>query len=448
MKLFGVEFGGKKPKGPKITLEDQEWVKANLAWLHQTFGNRFDSCRNLTFKPENFLEWVVKTDPEALLSDFCHLYDIPVGSVSINIFEDLRDTSIIEYQIQGHEIDMSLESTETPTGWEHVIHLSKSVTKQGHHLMRNMAIAIVKIQLNETAAEYDGDDLIYFQYMTAVYMGLGYLIAPNIYVVERQSDGITASTFTSGSTLPVPILAYTLAFEHVLRDEQIPDIASQLSSEIRRELNLCFEYLSETGAVLPEFQLGNNESDDITMLFSDAEKYFDDHNYVDALICANKIITQTDDPVNLSYAYNMLGYVYLLKGQFDDALEHFEKSAALNPDLGYPLTNQAYCLIKMGIVDDAKDLLDQASRRAIIDPGYIDRTWALIHAHNNDFERAESSFRSSFEKVHDWVDLLEYDFAIFLLEMGRKEEAIAVLELAEERQEPQVIALLNELQEA
>lgn len=442
MKLFGIDFGPKKPSKPRITENDREWVNDNFSWLTGVFGSRYDDLREVTFKPEYFLEWTTKTDPESLVTDFCFLYNIPRDSVSLSIFTDLRDDiSSNEVRIQGDEMDMSVESQKDEASWKHTVYISNSAVKRSNHLLFQLAMALVKIQLAESETRYDeADDTRYFIYLAAVFMGLGYLIAPNMFVSQRSSDGVRESKFTVGITLPVPILGYALALEHYMRNKPLPAHISAVASDIRFELELCHEQLVNEGFELSQWEREAEE------LFKKADEMFSAHHYDAALKEAEALVELFDDSILLSDAYNMIGYAYLLTDRFEESLEPFNKSQDLDLNNAYPLTNAAYSFVKMGKIESAEKLLEIAPTRSIHDPAYIDRTWALIHYANKDFEKAESFFQSSFEKINDWVDLLEYDYAIFLLETGRKTEAIDILQLAEGRGEPKVLALLKELQ--
>lgn len=438
MKLFGIDFGPKKPSKPRITQNDREWVEDNFAWLNDVFGSKYDALRDVIFKPEYFLEWTTKTDLEALLTDFCFLYSIPRNSVSISIFKDLRDINSNDIALEGDEMDMSVESQKELETWTHIIHISNSIKKRNDLLLFNLSMAMVKIQLVESEAKYEGiEDTRYFVYLAAVFMGLGYLIAPSLYLSEQFSDG---STFNIGITLPVPILGYALALEHFIRKKPLPAYISELSSDIRFELELCYEQLVNEGFELSQWEREAEE------LFKKADEMFSAHHYDAALKEAEALVELFDDSILLSDAYNMIGYAYLLTDRFEESLEPFNKSQDLDLNNAYPLTNAAYSFVKMGKIESAEKLLEIAPTRSIHDPAYIDRTWALIHYANKDFEKAESFFQRSFEKINDWVDLLEYDYAIFLLETGRKTEAIDILQLAEGRGEPKVLALLKELQ--
>ena len=58
-------------------------------------------------------------------------------------------------------------------------------------------------------------------------------------------------------------------------------------------------------------------------------------------------------------ALNNLGYVYALQGQFAEAMEHYQRAIALDPDYEQALLNIAALYLQEGKKTDARQILQR-----------------------------------------------------------------------------------------
>lgn len=81
-----------------------------------------------------------------------------------------------------------------------------------------------------------------------------------------------------------------------------------------------------------------------------------------------------DDPGANARAHGLLGYVYAMRGQFDQALVEVDRAVALNPSDTFAIRARGFALLYVGRTDEAIAALETARR---FDPGYDSADAAL-----------------------------------------------------------------------
>ncbi|NPV60598.1 MAG: tetratricopeptide repeat protein, partial [Actinobacteria bacterium] len=87
----------------------------------------------------------------------------------------------------------------------------------------------------------------------------------------------------------------------------------------------------------------------------------------EAALCFKRVIgllEEGGDRAMLSAAEMGLGVCVAATGSFEEAVEHMERAARLNPVDARPYFNRAFCLELVGRYEEAVDLYDEASRRS------------------------------------------------------------------------------------
>jgi tetratricopeptide (TPR) repeat protein len=96
-------------------------------------------------------------------------------------------------------------------------------------------------------------------------------------------------------------------------------------------------------------------------------------------------------------AYGNIGFKYQEMGQYDKAIEYFNKVLEMSPDepLGY--SNRSYCRLKTGDIKGAKSDIEKSLK---LYPGnsYAYRIRALIYLEEGKTDKACEDFRTALNK--------------------------------------------------
>ncbi|HYC85712.1 MAG TPA: tetratricopeptide repeat protein [Chryseosolibacter sp.] len=437
MKIFGINLS---PGGDfKITDEDKLWVEENFRWLKQVFGypNRMEEqvLFSANFFPLTFAAQTVKA--ENVISDLCNLFGISRDHVKYVIRTDLRDSNDIPYQIEGKLFEAE---TDLKKG-QYTIFIANSSLTHPQRLIYSLIYEFIRIRLTESEVEYDvgGDDTGLFIYLAGIYYGFGVILAQNLLYSGRSSDGMWEIKWNYGSEMPEPVMAFSLATYAHLRGESDPPWKNEFKGDFRKLLEGALTYLQAN----PN-DLYNDSEVKANDLFNEANEQFERHEFDEAIATLQKILFLTDDPHLKADVYNNMGYYYMRKNDYSQAISNFHKALALGPEYGFANDNLGYALIMTGELEEGKSYLDKAMATANNDPAYTFRNFALYHQRRKELDRAEEFFQKAFDEKTP-VDLLEYHYGEFLLERGETQRAIQFFRKSAEKQEEEGIRRVNQL---
>ena len=109
-----------------------------------------------------------------------------------------------------------------------------------------------------------------------------------------------------------------------------------------------------------------------------------------------------------SDAERMIGYSYLIEGDYDTGLVHARKAAAMANGMGWAQNTFIILLAKAGYTEQAKEELAAWQAQAgplIISPLGL----GIIYSHLGELDKAFEYFNEAFESRHIWVVAYKYD---------------------------------------
>lgn len=446
MTFLGIDFGGddEKHQPPQITKADKEWVDQIYDWLLEAWAYPSPDSSMVLFNADNFPKTHSKQSLESLLADFSALYSIPPNMVSVEITKDLRDTSSLEVHVEGNEMDVALETREENGLKGFVIHLSNQLSQNMERLPYELALTFAQMQLIIADPEFESrEDAYLHAHFVAVFQNFGYLLGPQLYVNKKWSNGITEGYFTHISPVPMPIFAYVMALHHYVMGQELPEAMRTLPADMQKEIRLAFAYLAKNGN-----PLRNEKSQAAAGYYSKAFKELLTHNYDKAIDWARRSVEYHPVGNSQSDALNLLGYVLLLAERYDESMEALQKALEIDPENGYALGNIACLLIYQNQLEEAEDYLNHASHQAYSDPVYLNFCQGLLLYRNKEFTESAQLFKelaAQWQNPENPIDQLEYWYALLLLDLDQKDQAIEILKPAIERKEPKATKLMHEI---
>jgi tetratricopeptide (TPR) repeat protein len=438
MKIFGDNTPGGK-NGFPITQEDRRWVEENFRWLITVFGypNRKEQQVLLTpqFFPSMFSNPVVR--PDEIIDDLCKLFGIPRGIVTHEVLTDLRDFNV-PYEIEGKPFECE---TELRKG-SHRIFIAKSLLVHRERLTFSLIHEFIRIRLTESDLEFDvgGDDTGLFIYLAGIYYGFGVILAQNLVLTGRHNDWAGEIKWNYVSDMPQMVMAFSLATYANLTGDPDPAWKKELAPDFRKLFDDAISFLhANPNDLYDEREVKAND------LFNQANDFFDQNDLESAISTLQKILFVSSDDIMKADVYNNMGYYYMRKKDYQQAISNFYKALNLGPEYGFANDNLGYALILTGDLEEGKSYLEKAIKTGNNDVAYSYRNMALYHQRKGNFVLAEDFYQEAFSQEAD-VDLLAFHYGEFLLEQGEIERARSYFAQSAARKEEDGIRKLAELE--
>jgi len=431
MKLFGINFGGKKKETPKflITTSDRKWVDSNFQWLIDVFGN---SCTDQLLLTEEYFPITFSSANlkiENLINDCCNQLKLDSNLFSYEVYEDIRDTTNMPYAVAGKLKDSNLEYDER-TG-KYTFYLAKSIFKYTNWLAASICYEFAKAKLINSKIEYDiGADTNYFQYLAAVYYGYGVIISQNLFEIGFSANSEWVKRWSYSAEIPYPVIAYSLAiFSHINKNYE-PVWKELLSLEIRTEFELTLDYIHNNDYDIST-SLTIEDSLSCSELILLAYNQYRSKEIAKAISTLNDALLIAKDKMHKSHIYNNIGYYKVMSGEYESSINDFKLSIKYNPNYGYANDNLAFALIMTDNPDEGKKYLAKAINTENNDKAYSNRNMALYYQKKGNFNLAEEYFQKAFE-MKTKVDLLSFVYGQFLILRGEKEEGLKHIKISAE----------------
>jgi TolB-like protein len=100
--------------------------------------------------------------------------------------------------------------------------------------------------------------------------------------------------------------------------------------------------------------------------------------------------------------HQFLGQVYLLRGEYDLALSHFERTFALNPNDANATAHRGYALAIVGCAEEGIELIRRAMYLNPLHPGWYWDNLAIAQYTARQYEEALSSYRQGAGQTAYW----------------------------------------------
>jgi tetratricopeptide (TPR) repeat protein len=426
-----------------ITDDDKYWVQERFRWLLSAYGYPYKSYKSVVFIKEFFPEtFSRKLDVDSLITDLCNLYKISKQQISVELTEDIRDSPDTPYEIHGKIIESHLFVDKSCNEFLYKINLSKSLLKHPGQLLINLEIIFIKITLTESKIEYeDLSDADEFVYLVGIFVGHGVILYQNLLNAAVIADTFFwRRTWKYVSDIPVPVMAYALALYYNLKEEDTPDWMKYLSVDFQKQYEGAIKFIKKDSN--PFFDKAELEA---RQLLQQAYSKSDQYDFDGAIEDYQKILFLTKDDILRSSAYNNIGYDYLRKKEYIKSIPFFQKALEIRPSFGYANDNLGFAFIMGGDLESGKFYLNAAMKTEDNDAGYSYRNFALYHQKRKEYKQAEEYFQKAFNNIVIPIDLLEYFYAQFLLEIGENEKGREYLQKGVEKKEPEAIKLMEHL---
>jgi tetratricopeptide (TPR) repeat protein len=437
MKIFDINSAS----GPRfnITEDDRLWVEENFRWLKSVFGYPSKTEPEVLLTSKFFpATYGAKTIVIAnVITDLCELFSIPRDSVKYEILTDIRDYNSIPYQIEGTPFECE---TDLKKG-AYTIFVANSIQKHPDRLIYSLIYEFIRIGLTESELQFDveGDDTNLFVYLAGIYYGFGVILAQNLLHSGNKSEGSQEIKWNYGSIMPHQIMAFSLATYASMTGDNDPSWKNEFKGDFKKMLEDALAYIrAYPNDLYDEKEVKANE------LFHDANVHFDKNEFEAAISALQKILFLTSDEFLKADVYNNMGYYYLRKKDYQQGISNFRKSLNIGQDYGFANDNLGYSLIMTGELEEGVFYLTKAMQTENNDIAYTFRNFALYHQRKGEFNLAEECFQKSFEQKTP-VDLLEYHYGEFLLELGDVEKAKEFFRTSSEKNEGEGNAKLAEL---
>ena len=427
-----------------ISDADKEWVHDCFSWLLQAYGYPDRTGKTILFTEEFFPATFSnkQIDVESIVNDLCVLLSIPEDKLTYEIVEDIRDTQGMPYEIHGPAFECEMDINETVEGNNYHIFLAKTLLKHPGRLLLNLIIETIKAKQIENNISFENDkgaDL--FMYNVGIYWGYGILLYQNLVEQGKSSDGLFwESKWNFASPMPTPLMAYALALYYDLKEEKKPFWKDVLKGDLQKQYIKACEYVGQTGNPLYKKQeLTARDS------YRSGQEFYDKNDFNNAIIEFQKALFATEDNYLKADIYNFVGYSYLRIQEYQKSIFNFQKALEIRPGYGYANDNIGFAFIMSGDLETGKFYLNAAMQTDNNDDAYSYRNFALYHQKRKEYHLAEEYFQKAFNNIVIPVDLLEYFYANYLLELGHKERAIEYLNIAVKKGEPEAIVFLSSL---
>lgn len=441
MKLFGRKK--ETPvSSPKITDTDREWVKEIFRWCLLVYGYPHSNVQQHLYTKEQFPESHkhASLQPEALLKDLCALLALDPNKVKLEWNNDLVGT---QTPIEAGE-DIFYSSVEFTEG-DYVILFHNAVKSLPGRLLYQMILQLVKIRLEEDKIHLEGtpeDELLI--YLVAIFYGFGVIIANLLSEQGRSGFGGWEQKWHYSSPMPQTVFAYALAQYSLLIDQPNPSWLSNVRADIQQEVKAGLTFLPGS-----PHNLYNEQEFKAAELFKTGSEKYSRNEFEAAITDYQKILFLAADGYFRALVQNATGYAWSRLGEYSKAIEAYRRAVDLNPDFAYAYDNLGYCFVMLGDFDKAKNCIAKAMELGGNEISYSYRNLALLYERSGDFNLARQYFQKSFTAIGTMpVDLLEFHYAQFLYKSGDRQEAVRYLEISIQKNEPEGISLNTEWQRA
>lgn len=429
-----------------ITDTDKEWVHKAFQWLTETYGYPNPDFTPVPFTEEFFPNALAtrEVEIEPLLIDLCLLFNIDRSLISFEIENDFRDSLGMPYQIEGEIFECDLDIIAVDAGYHYKLFFAKHLLSRPKRLVFNAVLKFIQISLSTGDIGWITNVKEGFLfYLIGIYNGWGLILAQTMIDVGKDSSLFWETNWKYISSMPVPIMAYSMALHADMIEQKAPAWKSFLPADIKKQFEKASLYIEKQGN--PFY---NKQEFQARVLAKKAALYWEQKDFEKAVEEYKKALFLTQDAFLKSNIYNDIGYYHLLRSEYRQSIPHFQKATELNPGHGYANDNMGFAFIMTGDIETGRHYIMLAQETDNNEAAYSYRNLALYYQKKGDIEKTKEYFKKAFDNIDMPVDWLECFYARFLYEQGQKEEAIRYLQMAVEKKEPQAIAWMTELKNA
>ncbi|WP_375561462.1 tetratricopeptide repeat protein [Bernardetia sp. OM2101] len=462
MKLFGFEFGNtskkqesskkenqkvdfhknKEGKFPVITQTDKEWVEMSFKAFIETYGlPKKENAQVLfdkNFFPKSFS--AEKLTVPNLIEDLSTLLELDANKIDFVLEKDISDAYGIPYSAENIN---SSETMITEDGY--VICIPNELTKRPNGLLLSLIKEFIRIRLIEDNSGIEQQDDLFselFIYLTGIYFGFGVIFCQSIISGGYSTDGMWETKWSYVSPMPKEVMTYSLALYCGLVEEENFEWKETVHPTIKLQFEKAMQFLEK----YPSSLLNPAELKAMRLIEKSYQEY-DKNKFDFSISLAKEALTLTNSSVVQTAILNSIGYSQIRNGDLEESIINFEKALELEPNFGIANDNLAYVYVKLGQLEKSKQYLEAAIATENNDLGHHNMNVALYYTAKGKSEKAEEYFKLAFEEASYYpVELLEFNYGLFLLNQDKKEEGMKYLQLAIDKDEPEAIQYLKKLE--
>ncbi|MGY8767914.1 MAG: hypothetical protein ACKVH8_05685 [Pirellulales bacterium] len=242
-------FGWFKPQCPVDTAA-KRWIEERLHWLSNQFGRDVFTRRAVILPALDFFPGPMDGTEDSnrnLLDQVCGYMDADPDAVILNIFKQESEVWLVNEEGKYLPNGAAGLYEEQATG-RTVIHIASSQLLNLTDLVGTMAHELAHLRLmgeeRVYGDEYDNELLTD---LTVVFHGLGIFLGNSPRNWESLNQKWPETELHRPEYMTLPMYAYALAHSAWFRNEQKPDWARHLSSDLRPCFKQGVRFLNATG---------------------------------------------------------------------------------------------------------------------------------------------------------------------------------------------------------
>ncbi|MDW3651434.1 MAG: tetratricopeptide repeat protein [Bacteroidia bacterium] len=422
----------------QLNPEDKQWVDDNFAAFIQIFGLPAKDSSPVIINADFFPHVIAdkKIRLPQLIEDLSQLFQLNAKHIRFAYIEDLKRKEVPK-AIRKRNYETHVVQEED----SFTLFISRNLLQEPRRLIFLLMYEFLQIKMLGSALIFEVmDDIGPFMCIAGVYFGLGVLISRNVYSYGKPNYEYWDSKWMSPGAAADEIMAYALALYTQLKEEKDPDWIKLLPSDFSIDYQFALRFLNDS-----DTDLTARADIKFSLEFQKASDFSQEKKYDKAIEAMQSLIDLAPDEINLSIVYNNLGYYQSLNGNYEASIPCYEKALELNPDFSYAYDNMGYAYIRMGFPDKGRACIKEALLSNENDVAYSFRNLALYHLAKGEIEEARGYFELSYENISQPVDLLDFHYAEFLLEVGEREKGMEYLQRSVNKGEPVAIRKMQSL---
>ncbi len=436
MKLFGLNF---EDFGSDFEIEEnhKNWADDVLFYLMEVFGVPTEESKTVLLDLEFFPKTLLAEEAqvEDTLHELCVLLKLDPHSIDHVFYEDLLQEETTVGLFLPYEIDTKF----LPSGPQ--IILKKQLLKNPKKFIFLLLYELLQISLVSRVPSFKVQaHMGPFMVLVSTYLGFGILATRNLFSVGSWNQLFWESKWFQPNLLATECMAYFLALLTRIKKEENPAWKILLTDELRTPFEKALRYVD---TLSPPFQ--EKLRFQVTQHMEESSSLYKKRDYKGAVVSLKKLIEKNPETVLPARVYGNLGYYLNMDEQYQESLPMLKKALEIDAHAHFVHDSMAYAFLHLGQLKKGKKCISASLKGMKNDIAYSFRNLALYHKGKGEIEKAQEFFDLSYENSTQGVDLLDFHYAEFLFEQGKKKKAMKHLKKEVERGEPMAIKKMETL---
>lgn len=401
---------------PTVTPEDKEWIELNLIWFIQVFG--FDKLRGQPFilpTQDNFPYSDLNDSDQfqKLFVQLCKYWDVNSNEIEIKFFDDFKSKQWTTWIPRG--------KFEEPTGLysknsrseekQFIIQIAKSNLLNYQALVSVMSHELAHVKLlGGNYVHRNAPDMEPLTDLASMFFGFGIFVANSC-----QTKDI--NWISQRGYLPKQLISYINSLICHITDYSHEECLKYLNFNTSDLFKQDCKFLQSTGdTTLTKDKI--YQSNSIFKIGKQILEGFEKRDFNSILEASEKLLETNSKDIN---AYNYIGYVFLLKKEYDKAIDYFTKAIDIDPYWDYPYNNRGYCKLQLGDIENAYFDI-HSSYEMNPENSFAWRNLGAYYLKLGDSKEALRYFEEA-EKIDPKTELINFYFGHAYEQMGNAEKA-------------------------